>query len=123
MVGTTVKTYLQVTRDVGSGQDASCSGEKYGKHWEERLLTAEVRCKVLQEDFGFEKETKVSEFEDVLVLNLLKCNNFEMMLTVVIEDSFWFLVICGREEGSYKHIHYGYQQDNKENKLGLWRAE
>lgn len=65
----------------------------------------------------------MSEFEDVLVFNLLKFNNFEMMLTVVIEDSFWFLVSYGRDERSYKHIHYGYQQDNKENKLGLWRAE
>lgn len=67
-------------------------------------------------------KTKVSEFKDVFVFNLLKFN-FKMMLTVVIEDSFWFLVFYGRDERSYKHIHYGYQQDNKENKLGLWRAE
>lgn len=46
-----------------------------------------------------------------------------MMLTVVAKDSFGFLVFCGRNERSYEHVHYGHQQDNQQNKLGLWRAE
>lgn len=57
------KTYLQVTRDVGSGQDASCSGKEDGKDGEEILAAAEIRRKVLDKDFGFEEETQ--EFEDV----------------------------------------------------------
>lgn len=59
------KTYLQVTRDVGSGQDSGGSGEKNGKHREERLLIAEIGREVLQKDFGFERQMKDSE--DVLV--------------------------------------------------------
>lgn len=45
-----------------------------------------------------------------------------MTLTVVIEDSFGFLVICGRNDRSHEHVHYGDQQDNQQNELGLWRA-
>lgn len=116
-----LKTYLQVTRDVGSGQDSGGSGEKNGKHREERLLIAEIGREVLQKDFGFERHTKDSE--DVSAFNLLEFHALEMTLTVVSEDSFGFLVLCGIKEGSYEHVHYGYQQDNEEHELGLWKAK
>lgn len=45
------------------------------------------------------------------------------MLTVVIKDPSGLLLLCGRNDRSYKHVHYGYQQDNQQNELGLWRAK
>lgn len=48
--------YLQVSRDVGSGQDASGSREEDGKHREKGFAPSEIGCKIIHEDFRFKEK-------------------------------------------------------------------
>lgn len=111
------KSYPQVSRDVGSSQDPSCRREKDGEHRKKVLIVAKIWNKILGEDFCCEKrergETSGLDRRERIMCNEKCASVWSRCLTVIIEKALGFLFAGRGNDRSYKHVHYGHQQDNE----------